>query len=108
MPEAEVLEFTSTHVDDAPRPRRPKISTELSWFIIETMTKNSTTRGWSCARIAFEVSSTPSWQLVSVSIVYMTLTLEGYGVFKRTVKLGLTKEQIAERLKWCLDHRDED
>jgi len=36
------------HIDDAPRSRRPKISTALSLFIIETMTKNLTTRGWPC------------------------------------------------------------
>jgi hypothetical protein len=58
------------HIDDAPRSERPKISIALSLFIIETMTKNSTTRGWSCWRIAAEVSNTPSWQPVSRSTVY--------------------------------------
>ena len=48
------------HIDDAPWSRRPKISTTTTLFIVETMTKNSTTRGWSCARIVVEVSSTPS------------------------------------------------
>jgi len=96
------------HVDDAPRSGRPPISTATAKFIIETITRNSTTRGWSCARIASEVSNTPSWKPVSASTVYRTLTLKGYGVFKRTVKPGLTIEQMAERLKWCLDHRDED
>jgi hypothetical protein len=72
------------------------------------MTRNSTTQGWSCARIASEVLNTLSWKLVSASTVYRTLTLEGYSVFKRTVKLGLTTEQMAERLKWCLNYRDKD
>ena len=49
------------HVDDAPRLGRPKISTALSLFIIKIMTKNSTTRGWPCSRIAAEVSNTPGW-----------------------------------------------
>jgi hypothetical protein len=53
------------HVDDAPHPGRPKTSTATVLFIIETMTKNSTTRGWSCARIAAEVSSTLRRQPVS-------------------------------------------
>jgi len=53
------------HVDDAPRPRGPKISTALALFIIQTITKNSTTRGWPTWRIVVEVSNTPSWQPVS-------------------------------------------
>lgn len=83
-------------MDDAPRAGRPPVSTALSKCIIATMTKNSTTRGWSCARIASEVSGTPGWQLVSASTVYRTLSAEGYGVFKRTVKPGL-------RCKWLSD-----
>ena len=46
-------------MDDAPYTRRPPISTILVKFIIETMTKNSTTRGWSCAQITAKVSNTP-------------------------------------------------
>lgn len=38
------------HVNDAPRTGRPKTSTATALSIIEIMTKNSTTRGWSCAR----------------------------------------------------------
>ena len=48
------------HVDDAPWSGRPLISTATAKFIIQTMTKNSTTWGWSCAYIASKVSSTPS------------------------------------------------
>jgi hypothetical protein len=48
------------HIDNAPRSRRPKTSTTTALFIVQTMTKNSTTRGWLCARIAAEVSNTPS------------------------------------------------
>jgi hypothetical protein len=33
------------HIDDAPRSRRPKTSTTTALFIVQTMTKNSTTRG---------------------------------------------------------------
>jgi hypothetical protein len=33
------------HIDDAPWSRRLKISTTTTLFIVETMTKNSTTRG---------------------------------------------------------------
>jgi hypothetical protein len=47
------------HVDNAPRSGRPKTSTATSLLIINTMTKNSITRGWSCARIAAEVTGIP-------------------------------------------------
>ena len=73
-----------------------------------TITRNLTIQGWSCARIAFKVLNSPSWKPVSASTVYQTLTLKGYSVFKRTVKLGLTVKQMAKRLKWYLDYRDED
>jgi hypothetical protein len=94
------------HVDDAPRTSKPKTSTATAEFILKTMLKNSTTRGWSCNRIASEVSGTPGWQPVSASTVYRVLKEHSYGVYKRTVKLGLTKEQMQERLKWCLEHKD--
>jgi hypothetical protein len=72
------------HTDDAKRSGRPPISTALAKFIIETMTKNSTTRGWSCARIASEVSGTPGWQKVPASTVYRVLNnLEYYGTLLR-------------------------
>ena len=85
-------------MDDSPILGRPPISTALVKFIIETVTKNSTIRGWSCARIAAEVSNSPGWQPVSASTVYKTLKQEGYGVYKRTVKPGLTTEQMERRL----------
>src|SRR6059058_316153 len=40
------------HVEDAPRSGRPKISQGVIDLILKTVTKNSTTRGWSCNRIA--------------------------------------------------------
>jgi hypothetical protein len=92
------------YVDDAPRSRRPKTSTATTLFIIEVVTKNSTTRGWSCARIAQEVSSTCRRQPVSASTVYRVLKENGYRVFKRIVKPGLQEEDKAARLKWCLEH----
>jgi hypothetical protein len=96
------------HIDDAPRPRRPPISTALVKFIVATVTKNSITRGWSCERIAAEISNTPGWQPVSVSTVYRALKQEGYGVFKKTVKPGLTSDQMKARLEWCYKYRKYD
>jgi transposase len=94
------------HIDDTPRSGRIKTSTATALFIIQTMTKNSTTRGWSCARIAAEVTSTPGRQAVSASTVYRVLTENGYGVFKRTVKPGLTEAAKRARLAWCLERKD--
>jgi hypothetical protein len=96
------------HVDDAPHKGRPPISTALVKFIVATTTKNSTTRGWSCARIAAEISNTPGWQPVSPSTVYRALKQEGYGVFKKTVKPGLTNDQMKARLEWCYKYRHYD
>jgi hypothetical protein len=93
------------HVDDAPRPGRAKISTALVEHIIQIVTKNSTTRQWSCARIAAEVTATPGWQPISASTVYRVLTADSYGVFKRTVKPGLKEADKQRRLDWCLEHR---
>lgn len=46
------------HVLDSIRIRRPPISEEQRLFIIDTITRNSITRMWSCARIALEIAST--------------------------------------------------
>ena len=94
------------HVSNKEWSGRPKISEALENFILFTMLKNSTTRMWSCRRISYEVSNTPGWQKVSASTVYRTLKSNGYSVFKRTVKPGLTDEQKKIRLQWCLDHKD--
>ena len=96
--------LSEAHVT-APHTGRPPISTTLVKFIIQTMTKNSTTRGWSYERIATEVSNTPGWKSVSASTVYRALKQEGYSVFKKTVKPGLTTEQIEARLEWCYKYR---
>ena len=94
------------HVDDTPRLGQPRTSTATAEFILKTMLRNSTTRSWSCNRIATEVLGTLGWQPISPSTVYQVLKEHSYRVYKRTVKLGLTKEQMEERLKWCLEHKD--
>jgi hypothetical protein len=91
------------HVNNAPCSGRPTTSIATALFIIKTITKNSTTRGWLYARIAAEVTGTPGRQPVSASTIYRVLTENGYGVFKRTVKPGLTEEMKKARLAWCLE-----
>jgi hypothetical protein len=97
------------HVDDAPRSGRPQIADKVKKRIIEVVCKNSTTRGWSCARIAQEVGKTPGFtekETPSPSTVYRHLRAEGYMVCKRTIKPGLNKDQKKARLDWCLAHKD--
>jgi len=91
------------HIDDSSHSGRPITSQEVIDLILETVTKNSTTRGWSCERIAQEVSLKSK---VSASTVYRILKKHGYSSFKRTMKPGLKLEDKAKRLKWCLDHED--
>jgi hypothetical protein len=87
------------YVDNTLCPGRPKISTALVLFIIEIITKNSTTRGWPCWQIATEVSNTPGWQYISQTTVYRVLLDNRYSSFKRTIKPGLTNKQKAVQLK---------
>jgi hypothetical protein len=87
------------YIDDAPWSGRPKISTALSLFIIEVVTRNSTTRSWPCWQIAAEISNTPGWQPVSQAVVYRVLTDNSYSSFKRTIKPGLTNKQKEACLK---------
>jgi hypothetical protein len=79
-------------VTDALCPRRLKISTATALLVIEIVTKNSTSRGFSCKEISDQIAAMPGVQNASPSSVYRILTDNGYGVFKRTVKPGLKKE----------------
>ena len=57
------------HVEDAPCSRRPKASQSVIDLILKTVTKNSTTRGQSCSRIAQEVSFMPGTPSISGTTV---------------------------------------
>jgi len=98
-----------SYIDDAVRSRRPKIPQSMVDLIITITTKNSTTRGWSCARIAQEIYATlgiTPKEAPSTSTIYRTLKANGYGVYKRTIKPGLNKAQKDARLNWCLKYKD--
>ena len=99
------------HVEDTPRSRRPQISQEIVDLILKTVTQNSTTQGWSCSRIAYEVSlvlkeSQAVIKEVSGVTVWRILRQNMYFSYKRTVKPGLKLEDKEVRLKWCMDHKD--
>jgi len=92
------------HVSNAPRSGRPGISQEIVDLIIKIVTKNSTIRGWSYARIAQEVYDTEGVtpkEAPSASTIYRTLKKEGYNVYKRTIKPGLNAAQKKARYDWC-------
>jgi len=92
-------------VDDRPRSDRLRVSTYITAAILTTLTRNSTSRGFSCLRIVREVSfHLPRKQFVSLSTVYRILIAEGYGSYKRTVKPGLNDDNKKKRLAWCIEH----
>jgi|SRR6266536_1551340 len=103
------------HVASTPRSGRPSLSQEICDEVLKVVTKNSSTRQWSCQRIAEEVSQNltkrkhetegkegqpepepEDW--ISASSVYQVLKKNGYRSFKHTVKPGLTKIMKETRL----------
>ena len=68
-------------------------------LIISIMTKNSTTRAWSCARISQEAAK--SSIMVSLSSVYRILKDNNYSSCKQTVKPGLTLDMKKACYNWC-------
>jgi Transposase/Homeodomain-like domain len=95
------------HVTDAPRSGRPPLSQEICDEVIKVVTKNSTTRMYSCQNIADVVSENLGKDdIISASTVYRVLKKNGYGTYKPTVKPGLTKAMKEARYTWCLAHKD--
>jgi transposase len=96
-----------SHIEDSLRSGRPKTPQNIVNLILETVTTNSTTRGYSSARIAHEVSSKLDiLNAISPKTVYNVLKENGYSSCKRTIKPGLKDDDKERRLKWCLDHED--
>jgi hypothetical protein len=71
---------------------------------LKTVIQNSTTRGWSCSRIVFEVLSLSAIS-VSEKSVWRVLRKHKYFSYKRTVKPGLKLEDKVVYLNWCLDYK---
>jgi hypothetical protein len=94
------------HVTDALKSGRPPLSQEVCDEVLKVVTKNSTTRMYSCQKIAEVVSENLGKEdIVSATSVYRILKKNGYGNYKPTVKPGLTQKMKDERLAWCLAHR---
>ena len=80
------------HVIDAPRSGKPPLSQEICDEVIKVVTKNSTTRMYSCQQIANVVSKNLGKDdIISASTVYHVLKKNGYRTYKPTIKPGLTK-----------------
>lgn len=92
-----IVEFE--HVNDTFRLNKPKTFIAMAFFIVETVTKNSTTKDWFCFKIVFEINQKPGIKKVSISTVYKVLKEHSYGVFKRIVKLGFIVDNMIDRLK---------
>jgi hypothetical protein len=59
-------------------------------LILKTITKNSTTQGYSYTKIAYEVYSKLEMpKAISSRIVYNVYKENGYSSYKRTIKLRL-------------------
>jgi hypothetical protein len=89
------------HVQNAPRSGRPSISPSAIACVLKVVTRNSTTRGFSCKTIGQEVKRR-GFQ-VTPRTIWKVLTQAGYHQCKLTVKPGLTKENKLARLAWCLE-----
>ena len=76
---------------DAERTSRPPILTKAARYIMQVVTKNSITRGYSCARIAREVKKLGGYS-ITPRTVYKILKDKGYSCYKLTVKPGLNKD----------------
>jgi hypothetical protein len=83
-----------------------KHSQDVADLTVQTVTRNSTTRGWCSNRIAVEVSPKIAPTSVSASTVYRVLKANGFPPYKRTVKPGVKQEDKARRLDWCRAHEN--
>ena len=95
------------HVQDDDKSGRLKCSQVVVDLILKTVIKDRQTRQQSSQAIANEVSKTPGIASVSASTVWRVLTAEGFRLYKRIFKPGLTKDNRIKRLRWCEEHSEE-
>jgi hypothetical protein len=95
------------YVEDDLRTGRPAIVQTVKDLIIKILTRNSSTRSYSCQRLAFEVGEELGQKkAISARTVYTVLKQRGYSSCKQTVKPGLTKKMKDDRLAFCLKYKD--
>jgi hypothetical protein len=79
------------HVANAKRTSKSPISIKAAKCIMQVVTKNFTTRGYSCAKIAQDVKKLKGHS-IAPKIMYKILKDKGYLCYKLTVKLRLNKD----------------
>jgi hypothetical protein len=96
------------YVEDAPRSGRPiKATDEVKKKVVETVSKNSTTRQLSTEGIAYLINTSPDIvNQISARTIWNILHSLGYGNYKPTYKPGLTKEAKAVRWAFCKKYED--
>jgi hypothetical protein len=70
---------------------RPPISIKAAKCIVQVVTKNFITRGYSCAKIAREVKKLRGYS-IALKTIYKILKDKGYLCCKLTIKLRLNKD----------------
>ena len=93
----------NSYVEDAPKSGAPiKATPEVEDAIIAALSKNSTTRGLSCQRLADLIAPK-----ISARTVHRVLKRRGYRLCKPTTKPGLIVENKLTQLKQCKDYTDQ-
>jgi hypothetical protein len=86
---------------------RPLIPLDITAMIEEIVTKNATTRSFSCSHIALQVATQLGVEKsVCAKSVYKVLKAKKYKSCKQTMKPGLMKEMKDACWKWYLEHKD--
>jgi hypothetical protein len=95
------------YVEDDLKTGRPAITETVKDLIIKILVRNSSTRAYSCQRLAFEVGEKLGQEkAISARTVFTVLKKRGYGSCKQTVKPGLTKQMKKDRWAFCLKYKD--
>lgn len=105
-PNAVPLVIKDEYLIDASRSGRPSKQTDtIVKAIIQKVRHDRYGREKTCTDLAGELSTELNID-ISASTIYRCLKKHGFKKTKPTRKPGLTKKMRAERLQWCLNHKD--
>ncbi|KAK7190291.1 hypothetical protein PSPO01_04012 [Paraphaeosphaeria sporulosa] len=103
-PDERPLQVQNSYLEDAPRSGRPTKQPNISESVINSVRTDRYGREKSYADLAGDLSQ--KGVNVSSTTVWRVLKIAGFKKTKPTRKPGLTKKMRAERLNWCLQHKD--